>query len=136
MRRLLTSPPHVPIEGRQLTSWSVLSDGTQIAIDMVTQDSGTRRIVLPVDSLSALMMTLPRMSQSALDQRFPDGSLRVVQPLGSWHLEQPERGGGLILKLKTNNGYEVAFLLDEGLAGSLGNALLNVPSTTQPDRRN
>jgi hypothetical protein len=82
------------------------------------------------------MMTLPRMLQSALDQRFPDGSLRVVQPLGSWYLEQPERGGGLILKLKTNDGYEVAFLLDEGVAGSLGHALLNVPSPTQPDRQN
>ena len=60
---------------------------------------------------------------------------RVVQPLGSWHLEQPERGGGLILKPKINNGYEVAFLLDEGVAGLLGRALLNVPSPPQPDRQ-
>jgi hypothetical protein len=57
---------------------------------MYRSKEGSRRIVLPVDSLSALMMTLPR----------------------------------LILKLKTNDGYEVAFLLDEGMAGSLGHALL------------
>jgi hypothetical protein len=87
MRRLLTSPPHVPIEGRQLTSWSVLSGGTQIAIDMVTQDSGPRRIVLPVDSLLALMMTRPRMLQCALDQRFPDGSLGSCSRwgVGTWN---------------------------------------------------
>jgi hypothetical protein len=125
-----------PIEGKQLTSWSVLSDGTQIAIDLVTKDSGERRIVLPVDTLSALMMTLPRMLQSALDRRFPDGSLRVVQPLGNWRLEQPECGGSLILKLKTQNGFEVAFLLDTQLAGSLGNALLDAPRNAQPGQLN
>jgi hypothetical protein len=29
-------------------------------------------------------MTLPRMLQAALDARFPDGSLRFVQRLGTW----------------------------------------------------
>ena len=36
------------------------------------------------------MMTLPRMLQSALDEQFPDGSLRIVQRLGKWALEQQE----------------------------------------------
>jgi hypothetical protein len=36
------------------------------------------------------MMTLPRMLQSALDERFPGGSLRIVQPLAKWQLEQQE----------------------------------------------
>lgn len=125
-----------PVQGKQLTSWSVLSGGTQIAIDMITQESGTRRIILPIDTLSALMTTLPRMLQSALDQRFPDRSLRVVQPLGDWRLEQQECSYGLILKLKTQDGFEVAFLLDKPLAGSLGNALLDVPRHLRADHIN
>jgi hypothetical protein len=113
-----------PIHGEKLTTWSVLPGGTQISLDFVAYDGGTHRIVLPVDTLSGLMMTLPRMLQSALDERFPDGALRVVQRLGKWQLEQPAIDDGLILKLGTTDGFEVAFALNPEHAGSLGAALL------------
>jgi len=75
-------------------------------------------------------MTLPRMLQSALDERFPDGTLRVVHPLGVWRLEQAEGNQGLILKLGTSDGFEVAFAVPDEDAGSLGNALLSTPNET------
>jgi hypothetical protein len=121
----------LPIEGRLLTTWSVLPGGTQIRLDFITSDGATHRIVLPFDALSGLMMTLPRMLQSALDERFPDGSFRVVQHLGKWQLEQQEIDDGLILKLGTTDGFEVAFALNHEHAGSLGSALLN----SRRDRR-
>src|ERR1700692_1822685 len=102
-----------PIEGQKLTSWGVLPGGTQVSLDLIAIDGATHRIVLPVDALSGLMMTLPRMLQSALDERFPGGSLRIVQRLGKWQLEQPESDDGLILKLGTNDGFEVAFALND-----------------------
>lgn len=77
-------------------------------------------------------MTLPRMLQSALDQRCPDASLRVVQRLGKWQLEQQVSDDGLILKLGTTDGFEVAFALNDEHAGSLGAALLETPRETQP----
>jgi hypothetical protein len=122
----------VPIEGQKLTSWGVLPGGTQISLDLIAIDGATHRIVLPVDALSGLMMTLPRMLQSALDERFPGGSLRIVQRLGKWQLEQPELDDGLILKLRTNEGFEVAFALNEEHAGSLGTALLEAPREIEP----
>jgi hypothetical protein len=100
MRRSLTSPPHVPIEGR-----------------VPAHRAARRQPLGPDDDAS---QDVAERAQSAISRWLS----RVVQPLGSWNLEQPERGGGLILKLKTNDGYEVAFLLDEGMAGSLGHALL------------
>jgi hypothetical protein len=57
-----------PIEGDKLKSWAVLPGGNQISLDFVAIDGETHRIVLPVDALSGLMMTLPRMLQSALDE--------------------------------------------------------------------
>jgi hypothetical protein len=78
-------------------------------------------------------MTLPRMLQSALDERFPHGSLRVVQRLGRWQLEQPASDEGLILKLRTTDGFAVAFALNAEHAGSLGAALLEeTPRETGP----
>jgi hypothetical protein len=124
-----------PIEGTELTSWGVLPGGTQICLDFIAIDGGTHRIVLPVDALSGLMMTLPRMLQSALDERFPGGSLRIVQPLAKWQLEQQEIEDGLILKLGTKDGFEVAFALDEEHAGSLGAALLETPCEPGPTSR-
>jgi hypothetical protein len=116
-----------PIEGQGLTSWDVPPGGTQISLDFIGIDGGAHRIVLPFDALSGLMMTLPRMVQSALDERFPDGSFRVLQRLGQWQLEQPATDAGLILKLGTKDGFEVAFLLDDEHGGSLGAALPEAP---------
>ncbi|MDB5401496.1 MAG: hypothetical protein QOD93_6643 [Acetobacteraceae bacterium] len=121
-----------PIEGDKLKSWAVLPGGNQISLDFVAIDGGTHRIVLPVDALSGLMMTLPRMLQSALDERFPDGSLRIVQRLGKWQLEQQAIDDDLILKLGTNDGFEVAFALNDQHAGSLGAALLEPQRETDP----
>jgi hypothetical protein len=120
------------IEGQKLTSWGVLPGGTQIALDFVAIDGGTHRIVLPVDALSGLMMTLPRMLQSALDERFPGDGMRIVQHLGQWQLEQQNHGDNLILKLGTTDGFEVAFALNGKHAGSLGAALLQAPNETEP----
>ena len=78
-----------PIKGEKLTAWNVVPGGTEVSLDFVAIDGGKHRIVLPVDTLSGLLMTLPRMLQSALDERFPDGSFRVVQGLGNWQLERP-----------------------------------------------
>jgi hypothetical protein len=122
-----------PIHGEKLTAWSVLPGGTQISLDFVGYDGGRHCIVLPVGALSGLMMTLPRMLQSALDERFPQGSLRVVQKLARWQLEQPAIDEGLILKLGTSDGFEVAFALNAEHAGSLGTALLDeAPRQTGP----
>lgn len=124
------------IEGRRLTAWSVLPGGTHIQLDFADRDGTPHHIVLPFDALTGLLMTLPRMLQTALDTRFTDGSARVVQPLGRWRLERAENAPGLILQLGTRDGFEVAFALDGQDADSIGAALLAVPNgTDQPAMR-
>ena len=90
-----------PIQGEKLTAWSVLPGGTEVSLDFDAIDGRAHRIVLPVDALSGLMMTLPRMLQRA-GRTFPG---RVVpggaSSWGKWRLEQPENVDGLILKLGT-----------------------------------
>src|ERR1700722_10180668 len=70
------------IEGQKLTSWSVIPGGEQVCLGFAARDGEIHRILLPVDTLTGLLMTLPRILQSALDERFPDGTLRIVHPLG------------------------------------------------------
>jgi hypothetical protein len=123
------------IEGEQLTAWAVLAGGTHVRMDFTGTDGRPRRIVLPFDVVASLLMTLPRMLQAALDARFPDGSLRFVQRLGTWQIEQAAANAGLILKLGTPDGFEVAFALNEPDADSLGAALLKVPDDCQTKMR-
>ena len=80
--------------------------------------------MLPFDALTGLLMTLPRMLQSALNERFSGNTLRVVHPLGDWRLEQAEGDSGVILQLGTPDGFEVAFAVPDQDADSLGTALL------------
>jgi hypothetical protein len=123
------------IEGEQLTAWAVLAGGTHVRMDFTGNDGRPRRIVLPFDVVASLLMTLPRMMQAALDARFPDGSLRFVQRLGTWQIEQAAGNADLILKLGTPDGFEVAFALNEPDADSLGAALLKTPDTGQTKKR-
>jgi hypothetical protein len=118
------------IHGQKLTSWAVVPGGEQVCLGFAAAGGETHRIVLPFDALTGLLMTLPRMLQSALDERFPDGTLRIVHPLGLWRLEQTEGDAGLILKLGTPDGFEVAFAVPDEDAGSLGTALLSTPNET------
>lgn len=112
------------IDGDKLTTWAVLPGGEQVCLGFADTGGETHRIVLPCEALTGLLMTLPRMLQSALDERFPDGTLRVVHPLGEWRLEQSEGDNGLILQLATRDGFEVAFAVPDEDAGLLGTALL------------
>jgi hypothetical protein len=121
-----------PILGQQLTSWNVLPGGTQICLDLTLVDGKTHAVVLPFDALSGLMMTLPRILQRALNERFGDRSMRVVQPLGVWNIERHEPDGSLILKLGTTDGFEVAFALSTHHADTLGTALLDARQTIIP----
>jgi hypothetical protein len=121
-----------PISGEKLTTWSVVPGGQQVSLDFVAADGRTQRLVLPVDVLSGLMMTLPRMLQSALDERFPDGAFRIVQRLETWRLEQQAGSDGMILRLGTSDGFEVAFAIDSRHIDHLGAALLKVVRATNP----
>ena len=101
------------IEGEQLTAWKVLAGGMHVRLDFIGTEGTPHAIVLPFDGLTSLLMTLPRMLQTALNARFPDGSLRFVHQLGPWQIEQAAAGAGLILKLGTPDGFEVAFALND-----------------------
>ena len=124
-----------PIEGEHLTSWAILAGGTHVRMDFLATDGAQYQIVLPFDTLTGLLMTLPRMLQTALDARFSDGSLRFVQQLGAWQIEQAEANAGLILRLGTRDGFEVAFSLNNRDADSLGAALVAAPDIDQSKTR-
>ena len=69
------------IEGQALATWAILPGGEQVCLSFTASNGETYRIILPFLALTGLLMTLPRILQTALDERFPDAILRVVHPL-------------------------------------------------------
>lgn len=122
------------IEGEELTTWAVLTGGTHVRMDFIGAGGDAHSLVLPFDVLSSLLMTLPRMLQTALNARFPDGSLRFVHQLGTWRIEQAANAG-LILRLATPDGFEVAFALTHPEADQLGAALSAAPDQCRLETR-
>ncbi len=98
------------LAGEALTTWSVSQDGSRVRLGFADRDGEPCRIDLPMEAMSALLLTLPRILQCALDT-CDDSSDRIVHPLGGWRLERAAEHGRLILTLKTPGGFGVAFTL-------------------------
>ena len=89
------------IDVRKLTRFETAEDGS--SIEMLVEDTAGRPSSLrfPIDSLTSLIMTLPAMVTSALQQRQKDPTLRVVFPLQQFDLELSSNLATRILTLKT-----------------------------------
>ncbi len=91
-----------------LTSWSVSGDGERVRFGFEDVAGRLRRLDLPFDAVSSLLLTIPQMLRAALRAR-GNRSARVVQSLGGWSLERAAGSGCLILTLSTPGGFDVAF---------------------------
>lgn len=108
--------------GEVLTTWSVSPDGTRARLGFADGDGDPCRVELPVEAVSGLLMTLPAVLQAALHRR-GDTSARIVQPLGTWRLEEAAEPDMLILTLQTSDGFSVAFALAPGELAAMADAV-------------
>ncbi len=118
-----------------LTSWSVSGDGDRVQLGFEDGAGRVRRLDLPFDAVSALLLTIPRMLRAALRAR-GNRSARVVQPLGGWSLERPAESGCLILTLSTRAGFDIAFAVAPQQLAAMNEAADSVANSTKlTDRR-
>lgn len=110
-------------DAMRLTTWAVSADGEQVRLGFVDAAGQHCAISLPIAALSALMMTIPRMLQKALEARFGDGSMRMIHELGTWRVERAVGADASILSLTTPDGFEVVFAVATPQADRLGKML-------------
>jgi hypothetical protein len=111
------------IIGERLTSWAVAEGGEHVRLGFEDEAGQPCAVALPIAVLSALMMTIPRMLQQALEARFADGSLRMIHELGEWRVERAVGVDASILSLTTPDGFEVTFAVATPQADRLGQTL-------------
>jgi hypothetical protein len=111
------------IEIRRLINFETATDGT--AVKLVVEDFRGRTvdIILAVETLTALLMTLPTMASRAVQRAHDDSRLRITYPLREFLIESTT-DNLRILTIGTPDGFRVSFSLTEELSHELGEAHL------------
>jgi hypothetical protein len=107
----------------RLINFETATDGSGIKV--VVDDVAGRRlgIILSIETVSALLMTLPRMAMSAVKRVSNDPALRITYPLREFQIER-STDNMRILAVGMPDGFTVSFILTEELSHELGKAHL------------
>jgi hypothetical protein len=111
------------VEIKRLVNFETATDGT--AVKLIVHDVANRTfsIILTLETLSALLMTLPTMALSAVKRAHNDPTMRITYPLREFEIELgPDNLR--ILTIGTPDGFTVSFSLTEELSQELGRAHL------------
>jgi hypothetical protein len=111
------------VEIKRLVNFETAADGT--AVKLIARDVANRTfsIILTLETLSALLMTLPTMALSAVKRAHNDPTMRITYPLREFEIELgPDNLR--ILTIGTPDGFTVSFSLTEELSQELGRAHL------------
>jgi len=118
------------IKATALTTYDIAPDGERVRIRVNDEVGEESALVLPTESVGELMMTLPKMLQSAIQRQHRDPTLRLVHEVGHYSVERIAGADKCILTLQTPDGFEVSFaFLDADLAD------LAQTVTTEPENR-
>lgn len=114
------------IIGKDLTTCQVDASGEFLRLHLRQHNGKASSVTLPIDCARSLLMTLPGVIKRALQARYGDEAYTLVYPAGGWKLQQSADSGQVILTLRTEDGFEVAFALGPRDAGDLASSLANV----------
>ena len=96
------------IEVRRLINFKTATDGT--ALRLLAEDIAgcTIGIIFTIETLSALLMTLPTMASSAVKRAHSDPTMRITYPATDFQIELSP-GNVRILTIGTPDGFTVSF---------------------------
>jgi hypothetical protein len=111
------------LEVRSLVGFETATDGT--AVKLFVEDVAGRDIciVMKIETLTALLVTLPKMASNIIKRWQSDPTTRVTYPLTDFRIELSE-DDRRILTLGTLEGFTIPFSLGEGLSLKMGHAHL------------
>ena len=117
------------IDAAQLTTFEVALDGSQVRLNVCDRTGEPAALILPAACVNQLLMTLPRMVETALRNSHGDDSLRFVHPIESFSLElaEPKAGGEpqVILTIATGGGFKASFGASEEVMMRLGHSVIH-----------
>ena len=111
------------IEASSLCTCSVVNGGDRISLGLVDEMGWEIEIKVSTADAHSIAMTLPRLLNSSLKEKYRDTNLRYAVPMEMWKVEAASDGRQVIMTLVTGGGYEVSFATNPDMCRSLGLAL-------------
>jgi hypothetical protein len=111
------------VEVRRLVAFETANDGA--AVTLFAEDAAGREMTInmKVETLTALLVTLPKMASQVIKQRQSDPRTRIAYPLPDFRMELSQ-DGRRILTFGTQEGFTVSFSLGVRLSEEMGHAHL------------
>jgi len=94
------------IEVRRLINFETAADGTAVRLLVEDIAGRTIAIIITIETLSALLMTLPRMASNAIKRAHNDSAMRITYPATNFQIELSP-GNVRILTIGTPDGFTV-----------------------------
>src|SRR5215470_5739717 len=117
------------IDAVALTNFEVALDGSSVRLNVRDHAGQPASLILPASCINQLLMTIPRMVETALRNSHGDDSLRFVHPIESFALELAGSDSGgqprLILTIETGGGFKASFGAGEEVMIRLGQTLVH-----------
>jgi hypothetical protein len=111
------------INGKTLTTCGIVDEGKGVTLNFLDHADAPVTLRLSLEQAQSVAMTLPHLLSHAVRKTSGDPQSRYVFPLGGWLVELPEDGSGLILTLKTPDGFQTSFVVATAIGRALGAAL-------------
>jgi hypothetical protein len=111
------------IRVHRLINFETATDGTAVRLLVDDVAGRTVGIIFTIETLSALLMTLPTMATSAIKRAHNDPAMRITYPATDFRIELSP-GNVRILTIGTPDGFSVSFSLTEEFSQELGEAHL------------
>jgi hypothetical protein len=124
------------IRGEGLAGLDVSGDGSCFHINFTKSDGSAGTLTLPSECLNSLLMTLPRVIQTALQARHRDESLRLVYPAARIDIEKSSDAAIAIMTLSTTDQFEVSFGVNKNQMKDLCDVFTRYLTDTTPPNFN
>ena len=111
------------VEVRRLVGFEAVNDGT--AVKLFAEDVAGREMAInmEIETLTALLVTLPKMASKAIERWQSDPRTRIAYPMTDFRMELSQ-DGRRILTFGTQEGFTISFSLGEQLSEKMGHAHL------------
>jgi hypothetical protein len=111
------------VEVRRLVGFETANDGT--AVKLFAEDvAGSEMVInMKIETLTALLVTLPKMASKIIERWQSDPRTRIAYPLTDFRMELSQ-DGRRILTFGTQEGFTISFSLGEQLSEKMGHAHL------------
>ena len=111
------------VEVRRLVGLETANGGTAVKLFAEDVAGSEMAIHLKIETLTALLVTLPRMASKVIESRQSNPRTRIAYPLTDFRMELSQ-DGRRILTFGTQEGFTISFSLGEQLSEKMGHAHL------------